>query len=113
MRLSGCGVNINTKQHKRQMKHQTRIITDESQVPSGFVRLTEYRKDNPSDAKRLSQLHKIGEVEAVKLMRTMQDVTGPVWVNKAQADDALAQEKQQELRPSTVYTKNCLRSCEL
>jgi hypothetical protein len=89
------------------MKYYTRIITSEDQVPPGYVSLTEYRADNPSEAKLLSGIHGKGEIEAVKLMRTINDHGGRVWVDKKQADAALAEyHGTPEARSASGYVKN-------
>lgn len=96
------------------MKYYTRIITDERQVPAGYVPLTEYRADNPSEAKLLSTIHSKGEIEAVKLMRTINDHGGKVWVDKNQADAALAEyHAPAEQRLSSAYVKNSELLAEL
>ena len=62
-----------------------RIITSESDVPSGWVRIADLT-DNATDAKILSDAHTTGDLDAVKLIRTTSEVrTGPVWVDAAAA----------------------------
>lgn len=61
-------------------KHKTKVITDESQVPSGFKRIS-VLADSLTDQKKLSDAHTDGLIAAVKLMRSTEDRTGPVWVD--------------------------------
>lgn len=70
--------------------YNTKVISEESQVPSGYVRLTEYRHTDERAAKMVSHFHGAGLIPAVKLMRTITDKTGPVWVSKQHADDLLS-----------------------
>ena len=96
------------------MKYYTRIITSEDQVPAGYVPLAEYRSDNPSEAKLLSGIHGKGEIEAVKMMRTVNDHGGRVWVDKKQADAALAEyHGTPEQRLPSAYVKNSELLAEL
>jgi hypothetical protein len=61
-------------------KHKTKVITDESQVPVGFKRISVIA-DSLTDQKKLSDAHTDGLIAAVKLMRSTEDRTGPVWVD--------------------------------
>lgn len=61
-------------------KHKTKVITDESQVPAGFKRISSLADSLP-DQKKLSDAHTDGMIAAVKLMRSTEDRTGPVWVD--------------------------------
>lgn len=61
-------------------KFKTKVITDESQVPPGFKRISALA-DSLADQKRLSDAHTDGVIAAVKLMRSTDDRTGPVWVD--------------------------------
>jgi hypothetical protein len=71
--------------------HKTRIITDESQVPDGFVNMRSYSGGDESFRRLMSKWHITGLVPAYKLMRTVDDRTGPVWVCKESVDRALAE----------------------
>ena len=70
-------------------KFKTKVITDESQVPAGFRRIAALA-DSLSDQKRLSDAHTDGVIAAVKLMRSTDDRTGPVWVDAEAAARVLA-----------------------
>ena len=63
------------------MKYSTMVITDETQVPAGYVRISELTSDKNA-ASAISKLHGEGLVPAVKLMRTAKDHSGPVWVDR-------------------------------
>jgi hypothetical protein len=65
-------------------RFKTKVITDESQVPDGFKRIS-VLADSPANQKKLSDAHTNGVIAAVKLMRSTDDRTGPVWVH---VDDA-------------------------
>lgn len=67
-------------------KHSTRFITDESQVPAGYLPLASFT--NMRVRRALSDAHKDGRVRAVKLVRHEGDIhTGSVWVHKTDADE--------------------------
>lgn len=70
--------------------HMTQFIRDEHEVPDGFVPLSEF--DCTASARRqLSTAHAMGEIRAVKIVRTPGDLrTGKVWVHAADAADFLA-----------------------
>lgn len=70
-------------------KYKTRVITDESQVPEGWKRYHEIT-ESPTQQKRLSDAQTEGLIEAVKLMRSPDDRTGPVWVRPDQAASILS-----------------------
>ena len=70
------------------MKYSTMVITDETQVPTGYVRICELTTVAAAQAS-LSKLHGDGLVPAVKLMRTARDHSGPVWVDEKIALRAL------------------------
>jgi hypothetical protein len=62
-------------------KHSTKFITDESQVPDGYVPLASFYK-NKRIHRALCDAHKAGNVRAVKLVRHEGDIkTGAVWVH--------------------------------
>ena len=69
-------------------KYKTKVITDESQVPAGFKRISSLA-DSLTDQKKLSDAHTDGLIEAVKLMRSTDDRTGPVWVDAQAAAHVL------------------------
>ena len=77
-------------------KHTTRIITDESQIPDGFVPVSHFRENGfvqrwPTIAKAISDAHSLGRVRAVKLCCTLGDLkTGPVYVHEGDAAAFLA-----------------------
>lgn len=63
--------------------HQTKVITSEDQVPPGYISMVEVRaRFGETVSKKLSDAHKQGLLPAVKLMRTIDDRTGPVWVER-------------------------------
>lgn len=66
------------------MKYQTKVITDEAQVPPGYVRISELTADK-NVATAVSKLHVEGHIPAVKLMTTARHFTGPVWVDREMA----------------------------
>ena len=72
---------------------KTKVIIEESQVPAGWVRISELAKSN-TDQKRLSDAHAAGALPAVKLMRSIDDRTGPVWVCPAEAAKILERPKR-------------------
>lgn len=60
---------------------KTRVITDAGQVPVGFVSMADLcRTHGEPTARALSEAHTQGKVQAVKLMRTPADRSGPVWL---------------------------------
>ena len=61
-------------------RFKTKVITDESQVPNGFKRICQIAS-SLTDQKKLSDAHNDGFIEGVKLMRSTDDRTGPVWVD--------------------------------
>jgi hypothetical protein len=66
-------------------KHSTKFITDESQVPDGYVPLASFYK-NKRIHRALCDAHKAGSVRAVKLVRHEGDIkTGTVWVHSEDA----------------------------
>lgn len=66
------------------MPFVTKVITGFDQVPAGWGRIKEIAA-NPYEERVLSSAHIAGRLEAVKLMRSIQDRTGPVWVDRAAA----------------------------
>jgi hypothetical protein len=80
-------------------KFKTKVITNESQVPAGFTRISELAS-SLRDQKKLSDAHTDGLIEAVKLMRSIDDRTGPVWVDAAAAAKVLAGVPQAPAKPS-------------
>ena len=89
-------------------KHSTRFITDESQVPDGYVPLASFGH-NTTIHRALCDAHRDGRVRAVKLVRHEGDVkTGAVWVHGVDADEfqrnygkPCVKQTQQEQRAST------------
>lgn len=73
-------------------KFRTKVITDESQVPAGWKRISALA-DSITEQKKLSDAHTEGVIEAVKLMRSIEDKTGPVWVDPNDARKVLAADK--------------------
>lgn len=75
-------------------KYKTRVITDESQVPDDFVRLKEYAETHDEYTRRkISEAHIDGLVRAVKLMRSPDDSTGPVWIHRGDAESIIGSPK--------------------
>ena len=77
-----------TKGHDMR-RFKTKVITDESQVPDGFKRICSLAS-SLTDQKKLSDAHTDGFIDAVKLMRSTDDRTGPVWVDADAAIRVLA-----------------------
>ena len=75
------------------MAFSTKVITDESQVPEGYVRICEISPSN-TEQKRISEAHQDGLIAAVKLMRSTRDTVGPVWVHKESAVELLRRHKE-------------------
>ncbi len=75
------------------MAFSTKVITDESQVPEGYVRICEISPSN-TEQKRISEAHQEGLIAAVKLMRSTRDTVGPVWVHKEAAVELLRRHKE-------------------
>jgi len=73
-------------------RFKTKVITDESQVPDGFKRIS-VLADSLADQKKLSDAHTDGVIAAVKLMRSTDDRTGPVWVDADAAHQVLSGDK--------------------
>jgi len=82
-------------------KYRTKVITDESQVPAGFKRIS-VLADSITDQKKLSDAHTDGLIEAVKLMRSTDDRTGPVWVDAEAARRVLSGEPDAARKPASV-----------
>lgn len=83
-----------------QKAYSTRVITDPSQVPAGYVSLSELRaRHRKRWADDVSQLHVAGRIPAVKLMRTADDKLGPVWLDGGAAEALLPPEPA--ARPET------------
>ena len=81
-------------------KFKTKVITEESQVPHGFRRISSLA-DSLTDQKKLSDAHTDGFIAAVKLMRSTEDRTGPVWVDAEAAREVLAGDKTRAKKVST------------
>lgn len=62
----------------------TKLITETSQVPEGFVRLYKLTR-NKSEQNYLSHLHRAGQIPSVKMMKSTGHRTGGVWVDSATA----------------------------
>jgi hypothetical protein len=76
-------------------KFETKPITDAStQVPDGYCRFEDLTQD-ATEQKRLSDAHKAGKIPAVKLMRTLRDEKGPVWVHRELAAEFLRGRQEQ------------------
>ena len=82
------------------MAFATKVITDESQVPEGYVRICDISPSN-TEQKRISEAHQEGLIAAVKLMRSTRDTVGPVWVHKESAVELLEGHR----RKSVTLTK--------
>ena len=82
-------------------KFKTKVITDESQVPAGFRRISALA-DSLSDQKKLSDAHTDGIIAAVKLMRSADDRTGPVWVDAEAAKRVLEGTSSQSRRQASL-----------
>lgn len=72
-------------------KDRTRFISDESQVPAGWVPLSELATDDKTLKRALTDAHRLGRIEAVKLVRHQGDLkTGRVWMQPTQVEEFLA-----------------------
>lgn len=81
-RIHNRSVEMNTRNLKSP-KHKTAVITKESDVPEGYVPITRFRElHGDAMATKMSHAHKDGFIRAVKLMRTADDRSGPVWVHQ-------------------------------
>jgi hypothetical protein len=80
-------------------KFQTKVITDESQVPPGWMRVAQLC-ESLADQKKLSDAHTDGFIPAVKLMRSVNDKSGPVWVSP---DDARLILQSDKLEPAKKF----------
>ena len=95
-RIHHRSIDMNTKNPKSP-KHKTAVITKESDVPAGYVPITRFRElHGDAMATKVSHAHKDGFIRAVKLMRTADDRSGPVWVHMEDWDSYL---KSTELLP--------------
>lgn len=68
--------------------NQTRFVTDESQVPAGYVPLTSVtRWDTPEHRvfrRRVAAAYESGKIRSMKLVRSASEMrTGKVWVHEA------------------------------
>ena len=73
---------------------KTRVITDAAQVPAGFISMAELCKTHGEPtARALSDAHTQGKVQAVKLMRTPNDRSGPVWLEQRGANEIVQANK--------------------
>lgn len=68
--------------------YKTKVIISKSQVPEGFVNIQEWNHDMPAK-RRLSHAHGKGSIRAYKLMRTVNDIRGSVFVHKQDAEKYL------------------------
>ena len=93
----------------------TKVITDESQAPLGYIRICEMAAGNEDLAKQISKLHNAGAVPAVKLMRSIQDKTGPVWVCKNSVEHMLKNTPQNNTMPPVQFNSDASlkKICEL
>ena len=89
-----------TRKELDMKKFKTKVITEESQVPHGFRRISSLA-DSLTDQKKLSDAHTDGFIAAVKLMRSTEDRTGPVWVDAEAAREVLAGDKTRAKKVST------------
>jgi hypothetical protein len=86
--------------------YQTKVITEERQVPAGYISMSAVREQHGETvAKKLSDAHKAGQVPAVKLMRTINDKSGMVWVDMRAWKDWL-QAREQKAAPKFQGTRD-------
>lgn len=72
-------------------QEKTRYISDESQVPSGWVPMAQLAPSDKALRRALTDAHRDGRVDAVKLVRRKGDVkTGRVWMDPDQATAFIA-----------------------
>jgi hypothetical protein len=73
---------------------KTRVITDANQVPAGYIPMADLCKLHGEPAARaLSDAHTQGKVQALKLMRTPNDRSGPVWLEERGANKVVQANK--------------------
>jgi hypothetical protein len=66
-----------------------RIITSEADIPFGWKRFCDIT-NNRTDQKALSTAHEVGQLDAVKFMRTTGERGAPVWMDPVAAQAFLA-----------------------
>lgn len=72
-------------------KDRTRWINSESQVPEGWIPMATVASDDKTLKRALTDAHKDGTIDAVKLVRHQGDLkTGRVWMNPEHLDAFLA-----------------------
>jgi hypothetical protein len=73
------------------MMKSIKIITDESQVPEGYIRMLDIKRKHGDNARRvISKALHSGKLRAVKLMRTTTEIRGPAFVHRDDADEYLS-----------------------
>jgi len=88
-------------------KYATKVISELSQVPEGYISMTELRQGLTStEAKKLSDCHMEGHVRAVKLMRTINDTTGPVFIHMKDYQDWTTSRLDQKQKTTSKATSN-------
>lgn len=71
-------------------KYKPTLITSEAQVPDGYKRLALLTPNNHQRT-LLSSAHRDGAIPSVKLMRSISDHTGPVYLEEAASRIFLAE----------------------
>lgn len=81
--------------------HKIMVITKESDVPTGYVKLKDLETEHGSNtARRILRTTHSGKIRAVKLMRSSEDKGGPIWVC---GEDVIAYLKECE-KPQAAQT---------
>ena len=91
-------------------RYKTRVITHESQVPDGFVNLRSYCKGNETLRRLMCKWHTSGLVPAVKLLRTIEDRTGPVWICKESVERFAVEQRESLERLAAEQAESPLTS---
>ena len=88
-------------------KYATKIITDLSQVPDGYKRLSEVAPRDTNESRNthrvLSDAHMKGHVRAVKLVRTVDELrTGVVFIHVADSEDFIRHRQGKAAAPKVL-----------
>lgn len=85
-------------------KYKTGLITDISQLPQGYVAMSELKRGVDESEKRImSDAHLEGHVRAFKLMKTPDDIRGQVYLH---VQDYEEWKMSRETKPSRKGNSN-------
>ena len=97
-----------------------RIVLSKSDIPDGFVPLASYGAQNPKKKiksskayTKLSNLWQTKQLAGVKLMRSVADKRGHVYVCKVEADELIASKLQAKKTLPASETRLTTKSNEL